>query len=85
LATRDRSGQAALAEGGIGASVTSCVYRSGRKHFSTEFNFGTTSASDTPFGAARKNELVLRTEHFSNAGIERSENFVQLRYAHCFD
>jgi hypothetical protein len=37
------------------------------------------------FGAERQHELVLRLEHFSNAGIDHpnpGENFVQLRYAH---
>ena len=75
-------------EGGIGATVTSSVFRSGDKHFSTAFNFGDHVGLGYAFGTARKNELVLRAEHFSNAGIKHpnpGQNFVQLRYAHHFD
>jgi hypothetical protein len=35
-------------EGGIGATVTSSVYRSTDKHFSTAFNFGDHVGLDTP-------------------------------------
>jgi hypothetical protein len=75
-------------EGGIGATVTSSVFRSADKHFSTAFNFGDHVGFGVAFGPARKDELVLRAEHFSNAGIKHpnpGENFVQLRYAHHFD
>ena len=75
-------------EGGIGATVTSSVFRSADKHFSTAFNFGDHVGLGYAFGAERKDELVLRAEHFSNAGIKHpnpGENFVQLRYAHHFD
>lgn len=75
-------------EGGIGATVTSSVFRSGDRHFSTAFNFGDHVGFGYAFGAARKDEVVLRAEHFSNAGIKHpnpGENFLQLRYAHYFD
>jgi lipid A 3-O-deacylase len=75
-------------EGGIGATVTSSVFRSADKQFSTAFNFGDHVGLGYAFGAARKNELVLRAQHFSNAGIKHpnpGENFVQLRYTHHFD
>jgi lipid A 3-O-deacylase len=75
-------------EGGIGATVTSSVFRSRDKHFSTAFNFGDHVGLGYAFGAARKDEVVLRAEHFSNGGIKHpnpGENFVQLRYAHYFD
>lgn len=75
-------------EGGIGATVTSSVFQSGDKRFSTAFNFGDHVGVGYAFGAARRDELVLRAQHFSNAGIKHpnpGQNFVQLRYAHHFD
>ena len=75
-------------EGGIGATITSSVYRSSDKHFSTAFNFGDHIGVGRAFGAARKDEIVLRAEHFSNAGIKHpnpGENFLELRYVHHFD
>lgn len=81
-------GSAWFVEGGIGATVTSSVFRSRDKHFSTAFNFGDHVGLGYAFGAARKDEVVLRAEHFSNAGIKHpnpGENFLQLRYAHYFD
>jgi len=75
-------------EGGIGATVTSSVYRNFDKHFSTAFNSGDHVGVGYAFGAARKNEIALRAEHFSNAGIKHpnpGQNFVELRYVHHFD
>lgn len=72
-------------EGGIGATVTSSVYRSGGKRFSTAFNFGDHVGLGRAFGESRQRELVLRFEHFSNGGIKQpnpGQNFVQLRYLH---
>ena len=40
------------------------------------------------FGARQEHELVLRVEHFSNAGIKHpnpGENFAQLRYTYRFE
>jgi len=75
-------------EGGIGATVTSSVYRNVDKHFSTAFNFGDHVGLGRSFGAARRDEIVLRAEHFSNAGIKHpnpGQNFLELRYLHHFD
>ena len=72
-------GSPRFVEGGIGATVTSSVFRSGDKHFSTAFNFGDHVGLGYAFGAARKDEVVLRAEHYSNAGIKHpnpGENFV---------
>jgi lipid A 3-O-deacylase len=70
-------------EAGIGANVLAPVYRSGDKRFSTTFNFGDHLAVGWAFGAQRRHELVLRLQHFSNAGIKHpnpGEDFLQLRY-----
>jgi hypothetical protein len=75
-------------EGGIGATVTSSVYRNLDKHFSTAFNFGDHVGAGYAFGPARKDEIVLRAEHFSNGGIKQpnpGQNFLELRYVHHFD
>lgn len=74
-----------FAEAGIGANVILPIFRSSRKRFSTEFNFGDHVALGRMFGAERQHELVLRLQHFSNAGIDHpnpGENFIQLRYAY---
>lgn len=70
-------------EGGIGASVTTSVYQTNGKQFSTTFNFGDHLALGATFGAHGEHEISLRIEHFSNAGIRHpnpGENFVQIRY-----
>lgn len=72
---------------GIGANLIVPIYRSHEKTFSTIFNFGDHIAIGRQFGAQRHQELSLRVQHFSNAGIDKpnpGENFVQLRYSHCF-
>ena len=84
----DQGRSAWFGEGGIGATVTSSVYRHEDKHFSTSFNFGDHVGVGYSFGTARQNELALRFEHFSNAGIKHpnpGQNFTQLRYVHRFD
>lgn len=73
-----------FAEIGVGANYIVPVFRSGHKRFSTEFNFGDHAALGRQFGSRGRQELSLRIEHFSNAGIDHpnpGENFVQLRYA----
>jgi hypothetical protein len=75
-------------EGGIGATVSSSVYRNLDKHFSTAFNFGDHLGVGYAFGPARKDEIALHAEHFSNGGIKRpnpGQNFLELRYVHYFD
>jgi lipid A 3-O-deacylase len=70
---------------GVGANYIAPLFRSGRKRFSTEFNFGDHMAIGADFGPHRRQELVLRVEHFSNAGLAHpnpGENFLHLRYAY---
>ncbi|WP_119154605.1 acyloxyacyl hydrolase [Caldimonas tepidiphila] len=77
-----------FAEGAIGLTYSSSRYDTGEKRFSTHFNFGDHVALGRSFGADRRHELLLRVQHFSNAGVRRpnpGENFVQLRYAARFD
>jgi len=72
-------------EGGIGPTVTSSIYRSRETHFSTAFNFGDHLGVGYAFGQTRNSEVVLRAEHFSNAGIKEpnpGKNFIELRFAH---
>jgi hypothetical protein len=74
-----------FAEVGVGANYIVPVFDSGRKRFSTEFNFGDHVALGRAFGSQERHEVSVRVEHFSNAGIEHpnpGENFVQLRYAY---
>jgi lipid A 3-O-deacylase len=71
-----------FAEIGAGPNYIVPLFRSGRKRFSTELNFGDHAAVGRRFGAA---EVSLRVEHFSNAGIDHpnpGEDFFQVRYAH---
>lgn len=71
-------------EAGVGLSLTSALYQTESKRFSTRFNFGTHLGVGRNFGDRREHELALRIEHFSNAGIKHpnpGENFVQIRYS----
>ncbi len=75
-------------EGGIGATVTSSVFRSGNTRFSTAFNFGDHLGAGYSFDKKSRDEIVLRIEHFSNAGIKHpnpGENFLELRFVHRFE
>jgi len=57
------------------------------KEFSTRYNFASHIGIGYLFGEQLKNEISLRFEHQSNAGIKRpnpGENFLQLRYARHF-
>jgi lipid A 3-O-deacylase len=70
-------------EAGIGANVLAPIYRSRDKRFSTAFNFGDHLAVGWYLGAEQRQEISLRVQHFSNAGIKHpnpGENFLQLRY-----
>lgn len=74
-------------EFGIGASLTTTVYETQRKRFSTSFNFADHIGIGRNFGDSGRHELSLRVEHFSNASIKRpnpGENFAQLRYSYGF-
>jgi len=75
-------------EAGVGLSVTSSIYHSADKQFSTSFNFGSHLGVGRNFGTRLEHELSLRVEHFSNAGIKHpnpGQNFAQLRYTFHFD
>jgi len=70
-------------EAGIGANVIAPAYHTDGKRFSTAFNFGDHLAIGRELGADHRQELELRVEHFSNAGIDHpnpGENFVQVRW-----
>lgn len=71
-------------EAGVGANLLTPVYVNGGKRFSTTFNFGDHMAVGWGWGEERRHEIVLRVQHFSNAGIKNpnpGEDFVQLGYA----
>jgi lipid A 3-O-deacylase len=73
-----------FAEIGVGANYIIPIFDTGRKRFSTKFNFGDHIALGRDFGP---HELAVRVQHFSNAGIGHpnpGENFVQIRYAYRF-
>lgn len=72
-------------EAGVGLSLTSRIYQTESKNFSTRFNFASHMGVGRSFGSRDEHELALRVEHFSNAGIRHpnpGENFVQLRYTY---
>jgi lipid A 3-O-deacylase len=76
-----------FAELGVGVSVTTRLYQSQEKRFSTSFNFADHIAVGRRFGELQRHEVILRLRHFSNAGIKHpnpGEDFVELRYAHRF-
>jgi lipid A 3-O-deacylase len=70
-------------EAGVGANMISPAYHTDGKRFSTAFNFGDHLAIGRAFGSAHQQEMALRIEHFSNAGIDQpnpGEDFLQLRW-----
>ena len=76
-----------FAEVGVGLTLTSTVYETQRRRFSTNFNFGDHVAVGRALGSSNQHEVALRLEHFSNAGISKPNpglNFVQLRYSYRF-
>lgn len=77
-----------FAEAGLGVSLASNRrFISDEKTFSTRYNFATHIGLGYLFGEQLKNEISVRLEHYSNAGIRKpnpGENFLQLRYARSF-
>jgi hypothetical protein len=77
-----------FAEAGLGVSyATNRRFVTDYKEFSTRFNFATHIGMGYLFGEQLKNEVSLRLEHHSNAGIKEpnpGENFLQLRYGRRF-
>ena len=73
-----------FADLGIGLTLTTRLYETDRRRFSTRFNFGDHAGLGWTFGEGDRQEIVLRVEHFSNGGLREPNpglNFVQLRYA----
>lgn len=76
-----------FAEAGVGLSAMDQHFVTRDKQFTTSFNFVDVVGVGRSFGAARGQELGLRLQHVSNAGIRvpnPGQNFVQLRYAAAF-
>lgn len=77
-----------FAEAGLGVSyAANRRYITDRKEFSTRFNFASHIGVGYLFGEQLKNEVSLRLEHHSNAGIKEpnpGENFLQVRYGRRF-
>lgn len=88
LRWRGDQGQSAwFAQVGTGLALGTKRYQSDEKHFSTRYNFATHLGIGANFGAQREHEIMLRLEHYSNAGIKHpnpGEDFLQLRYARRF-
>ena len=76
-----------FAEAGVGLSAMDQHFVTPDKQFTTSFNFVDVVGVGRSFGVARGQELGLRLQHVSNAGIRvpnPGQNFVQLRYAAAF-
>ena len=76
-----------FADAGIGVSVTDQLFVSQTKQFTTAFNFVDVVGVGLGFGTGRAQNLSVRIQHVSNAGIRRpnpGQNFLQLRYASAF-
>ena len=72
---------------GIGADVIAPAWKTDRRRFSTEFNFGDHIGLGRKFGDEGRDEIELRAEHYSNGGYRNpnpGENWFQLRYMHWF-
>jgi Lipid A 3-O-deacylase (PagL) len=59
-------------EAGVGLTLTTSLYETDRKRFSTTFNFGDHLAVGRNFGQHSEHELSLRLRHFSN-GVSASQ------------
>ena len=76
-----------FAEAGIGISVMDKRFVTSTKELSTSFNFVDVIGVGRSFGTVRQQELGLRIQHVSNAGIKSpnpGHNFVMLRYSSSF-
>lgn len=74
-------------EAGIGISTMDHHFVTTDKQFTTAFNFVDVLGVGRSFGAGRAQEIGLRLQHVSNAGIKipnPGQNFLQLRYATSF-
>ena len=76
-----------FADAGIGVSLTDQLFVTQTKQFTTKFNFVDVVGLGRSFGVDRRQDLSLRVQHVSNAGIRvpnPGQNFLQLRYASAF-
>jgi hypothetical protein len=76
-----------FAEAGVGISAMDQRFVTTSKQFTTTFNFVDAVGVGRSFGTANGQEIGLRLQHVSNAGIRvpnPGQNFVQLRYAAAF-
>lgn len=74
-------------EGGIGLSVTDQRFVSRDREFGSTWNFSDNLAVGRNFGEQGRQELSLRLQHTSNAGLKKPNpglNLVMLRYASAF-
>lgn len=74
-------------EAGTSAMVSSRYLYNHDKRMGTRWNFASHVGGGWNFGKNRMQEVSLRLQHASNAGIKKPNpgiNFVQLRYAHAF-
>ncbi|MBW7835000.1 MAG: acyloxyacyl hydrolase [Simplicispira suum] len=72
-------------QAGIGITLSDHLYRSADEQFSTAFNFASHLGVGLRFGQARRQEVVLRVQHLSNASIKSPNpgiNYVQMRYGY---
>jgi hypothetical protein len=74
---------------GIGTSYLNPLFTDGTRHFSTRFNFDDHLGLGYRWGGEASHfgsqEVTLRLEHFSNAGLREPNpgmNFIELRYGH---
>lgn len=70
-------------QGGIGVTLMNHLYRTPGEEFSTAFNFASHLGVGLRFGEHRQQEMMLRVQHISNAGIKHPNpgiNYLQLRY-----
>jgi lipid A 3-O-deacylase len=72
---------------GIGVDVVAPAWKTDRRRFASEFNFGDHVGLGRKFGDDGRDEIELRAEHYSNGGYKNpnpGENWFQLRYMHWF-
>lgn len=76
-----------LFEAGVGLTLTTSLYETDGKRFSTSFNFGDHLAAGPNFGQHGEHDVSMRLQHFSNGEIKYpnpGEDFTQLRCAYRF-
>ncbi|GAC1599507.1 MAG: acyloxyacyl hydrolase [Ramlibacter sp.] len=76
-----------FAEAGIGVSTTDRRFETLEKRFTTNFNFVDILGVGRSFGTSPTQEIGVRIQHVSNAGIRSpnpGQNFLLLRYASAF-